>query len=100
MYLNIKFVNYIYINKIFFCIYEQIVEGQIYVIVVGVEGDYYIVVVSDSFQILFGQVLITLQNDVGQEIIIIVQSVDGIENAIYVIVDQDGIVQYIMQQFD
>lgn len=83
-----------------FCIYEQIVEGQIYVIVVGVEGDYYIVVVSDSFQILFGQVLITLQNDVGQEIIIIVQSVDGIENAIYVIVDQDGIVQYIMQQFD
>lgn len=83
-----------------FCIYEQIVEGQIYVIVVGVEGDYYIVVVSDSFQILFGQVLIMLQNDVGQEIIIIVQSVDGIENAIYVIVDQDGIVQYIMQQFD
>lgn len=83
-----------------FCIYEQIVEGQIYVIVVGVEGDYYIVVVSDSFQILFGQVLIILQNDVGQEIIIIVQSVDGIENAIYVIVDQDGIVQYIMQQFD
>lgn len=83
-----------------FCIHEQIAEGQTYVTVAGAEGDYHTAVVSDPSQILSGQALTTLQNDAGQETIIIVQSADGTENATHAIVDQDGTVQYIMQQPD
>lgn len=83
-----------------FCFHEQIAEGQTYVTVAGAEGDYHTAVVSDPSQILSGQALTTLQNDAGQETIIIVQSADGTENATHAIVDQDGTVQYIMQQPD
>lgn len=75
-------------------------EGQTYVTVAGAEGEYHTAVVSDPSQILSGQALTTLQNDAGQETIIIVQSADGTENATHAIVDQDGTVQYIMQQPD
>lgn len=78
----------------------EIAEGQTYVTVAGAEGDYHTAVVSDPSQILSGQALTTLQNDAGQETIIIVQSADGTENATHAIVDQDGTVQYIMQQPD
>lgn len=79
---------------------DQLEEGQTYVTVAGAEGDYHTAVVSDPSQILSSQALTTLQNDAGQETIIIVQSADGSENATHAIVDQDGTVQYIMQQPD
>ncbi|XP_048774491.1 protein hsr-9-like isoform X1 [Ostrea edulis] len=78
----------------------QIGDGHTFVAVAGSEGDYHTAVVSDPTQILAGQALTTLQSDSGQETIIIVQSADGSENATHAIVDQDGTVQYIMQQPD
>ncbi|XP_060078819.1 biorientation of chromosomes in cell division protein 1-like 1 [Ylistrum balloti] len=73
-------------------------DGQTYVTVSGNDGAYTTAVVSDTAQLLAGQGLTTLQTEGGQETIIIVQTADGGENATHAIVDQDGTVQYVMQQ--
>lgn len=54
--------------------------------------------VTDAAQLLAGQALTTLQGEAGQETIIIVQTAEAGENATHAIVDQDGTVQYVMQQ--
>lgn len=54
--------------------------------------------VTDAAQLLAGQALTTLQTEGGQETIIIVQTAEPGENATHAIVDQDGTVQYVMQQ--
>ena len=56
--------------------------------------------VTDAAQLLAGQALTTLQTEGGQETIIIVQTAEPGENATHAIVDQDGTVQYVMQQPD
>ncbi|XP_069131352.1 LOW QUALITY PROTEIN: uncharacterized protein [Argopecten irradians] len=73
-------------------------DGQTYVTVSGADGAYTTAVVNDTAQLLAGQGLTTLQTESGQETIIIVQTADGGENATHAIVDQDGTVQYVMQQ--
>ncbi|OWF47084.1 titin-like [Mizuhopecten yessoensis] len=77
---------------------EDVGDGQTYVTVSGADGAYTTAVVSDTAQLLAGQGLTTLQTEGGQETIIIVQTADGGENATHAIVDQDGTVQYVMQQ--
>ena len=77
---------------------EEGEEGQTYVTVQGSDGSYTVSGVGDTAQLLAGQALTTLQTEGGQETIIIVQTADSGENATHAIVDQDGTVQYVMQQ--
>ncbi|KAJ8298457.1 hypothetical protein KUTeg_024988 [Tegillarca granosa] len=77
---------------------QELPPGHSYVTVSGADGGQYTAVVGDSAQLLAGQALTTLQTEGGQETIIIVQTADSGENATHAIVDQDGTVQYVMQQ--
>ena len=70
--------------------------GETTYVVTSADGSYSNV--TDAAQLLAGQALTTLQTEGGQETIIIVQTAEPGENATHAIVDQDGTVQYVMQQ--
>lgn len=71
-------------------------SGDTTYVVTSADGTYSNV--TDAAQLLAGQALTTLQTEGGQETIIIVQTAEPGENATHAIVDQDGTVQYVMQQ--